>query len=108
MRYGMVIGLHDHMVGEYRRLHAAVWPEVLAVLSANDIRNFSIFLKEPENLLFGTFDYVGDDYAEAARRIDADPASQRWYRLTETCQKPLGSRGSGEWWAFMEPVFHLD
>lgn len=108
MRYAMVIGLHDHMVEEYRKLHAAVWPEVLAVISANGIRNFTIFLKEPENLLFGAFDYDGDDYAEAARSIDADPVSQRWYNLTKPCQKPLDTRRSGEWWAFMEPVFHLD
>ena len=107
MRYGMVIGLHADKVEEYKRLHAAVWPEVLEALRRNGVHNFTIFLKEPENLLFGVFDHHGD-YAEAARRIDADPATQRWYQLTEPCQKPLEYRKPGEWWAFMQTAFHMD
>ena len=53
-RMGMVIGLKAGARStEYKRLHAAVWPEVLAMISACHISNYSIFLKEPENLLFG-------------------------------------------------------
>ncbi|NTJ65910.1 L-rhamnose mutarotase [Agrobacterium rhizogenes] len=107
-RYGMVIGLHDEKVGEYKQLHAAVWRGVLATLSENGVRNFTIFLKEPENLLFGTFDYIGEDYAETAKSIAADPITREWWALTEPCQKPLDHRREGEWWAFMENVFHLD
>ncbi|WP_240512156.1 L-rhamnose mutarotase [Pseudoruegeria sp. SK021] len=108
MRYGMIIGLHADKIDEYKALHAKVWPDVLAAISRNGVRNFTIFLREPENLLFGVFDYDGDDYAEAARRIDADPVTQQWYKVTEPCQKPLPSRSDGEWWSFMENVFHLD
>ena len=50
-RMGMVIGLKAGEIAEYKRLHAAVWPEVLARISACNIRNYTIFLKEPENLL---------------------------------------------------------
>lgn len=108
MRYGMVIGLHAEKIEQYKKLHKAVWPQVLDVISRNGVRNFTIFLKEPENLLFGVFDFDGTDYAEAARRIDAEPVVQDWYRLTEPCQKPLEGRHQGEWWAFMENVFHMD
>lgn len=107
-RYGMVIGLHQAKVDEYKRLHAEVWPSVLRTLRDNGIRNFTIFLKEPENLLFGTFDYIDSDYAQASRKIAADPATQNWWKLTEPCQKPLDTRKTGEWWAFMDTVFHLD
>jgi L-rhamnose mutarotase len=107
-RYGMVIGLQADKVEEYRRLHSDVWPGVLATLRENGVRNFSIFLKEPENLLFGTFDFIGHNYAEAAQRIAADPTTRKWWELTEPCQKPLDNRQDGEWWAFMENVFHLD
>ena len=44
-RMGMVLGLKPEKVAEYKRLHAAVWPEVLAMISACNIRNYSIFLK---------------------------------------------------------------
>lgn len=107
-RYGMVIGLRADKVEEYKRLHAAVWPDVLATLTENGVHNFTIFLKEPENLLFGTFDHIGDDYEEAAKKIAADPVTQTWWAVTEPCQKPLEHRRDGEWWAFMENVFHLD
>ena len=62
-RMGMVIGLKAGAAAEYKRLHAAVWPEVLARISACNIRNYTIFLKEPENLLFGYLEYHGSDFA---------------------------------------------
>ena len=52
-RMGMVIGVKPDMIAEYKRLHAAVWPEVLELISKSNIRNYTIFLREPENLLFG-------------------------------------------------------
>ncbi len=107
MRYAMVIGLHADKVEHYKELHAAVWPDVLRAIRQNGVRDFSIFLKEPENLLFGTFLHEGD-YTEAARRIDAEPAVQRWYQLTEPCQKPMPHRAEGEWWSFMDCVFHTE
>ena len=53
-RMGMVIGIAPDDIAEYKRLHADVWPEVLAQIADSNIRNFTIFLREPENLLFGT------------------------------------------------------
>ena len=44
-RMGMVIGLKPEMVTEYKRLHAAVWPEILDMISTCNITNYSIFLK---------------------------------------------------------------
>ncbi len=42
-RVGQLIGLKPDQIEEYERLHAAVWPEVLAMISACNIRNYSIF-----------------------------------------------------------------
>ena len=44
-RYGKVIGLKAEKLEEYKRLHAAVWPEVNAMISACNMRNFTIFLR---------------------------------------------------------------
>ena len=62
-RMGIVLGLKPEKVDEYVRLHAAVWPDVLAMISACNIRNYSIYLKQPENLLFSYFEYHGTDFA---------------------------------------------
>ena len=61
-RYGMVIGIRPEMIGEHKRLHAAVWPTVLAQISRSHIRNYTIYLREPENLLFSYFEYHGENY----------------------------------------------
>jgi L-rhamnose mutarotase len=61
-RYGSVIGLKVEKIDEYKRLHAEVWPAVLAKISECNIQNYSIYLREPENLLFSYFEYMGNDF----------------------------------------------
>ncbi|WP_157018124.1 L-rhamnose mutarotase [Mesorhizobium xinjiangense] len=107
-RMGMVIGLDPEKVAEYKRLHAAAWPEVLAMISACNIRNYSIFLKEPENLLFGYWEYHGTDFEADAAKMAADPKTQEWWAVCMPCQVPFETRQDGEWWAMMEEVFHHD
>ena len=107
-RMGMCLGLKVDKVAEYKRLHAAVWPEILAMISACNIRNYSIYLREPENILFGYWEYHGADFAADAAKMAADPATQRWWSICMPCQEPLPTRKEGEWWAMMDEVFHLD
>lgn len=107
-RMGQVIGLNAETVAEYKRLHAAVWPDVLKMISACKIRNYSIFLKEPENLLFAYFEYHGTDFAADSAKMAADKTTQEWWAVCMPCQAPLASRAEGEWWAGMEEVFHHD
>jgi L-rhamnose mutarotase len=104
-RIGMVIGVKPETIEEYKRLHAAVWPDVLAMISACNIRNYSIFLKEQENLLFSFFEYHGTDYAGDMARMAADPKTQEWWAVCMPCQAPLETRKAGEWWASMDEVF---
>lgn len=107
-RYGMVLGLNPGKKAEYVRLHAAVWPDVLKMIGACQIRNYSIFLKEPEDLLFSYYEYHGADHAADMARMAADPVTQDWWALCMPCQRPLETRLPGEWWAAMTEVFHQD
>lgn len=107
-RMGMVIGINPEKVAEYKSLHAAVWPEVLAQIATSNIRNYTIFLREPENLLFGYWEYHGDDLAADVEQMARDPKTREWWTLTDPCQSPLSSRAEGEQWAMMERVFHTD
>jgi L-rhamnose mutarotase len=105
-RYGMVIGIQSEKIEEYRQLHAAVWPEVLKMISVCNIRNYSIYLKD--NMLFSYFEYTGEDFDADMAIMSADPATQKWWEVCKPCQQPLSTRNEGEWWADMEEVFHLD
>ncbi|WP_299503574.1 L-rhamnose mutarotase [uncultured Roseobacter sp.] len=107
-RMGMVIGLNAEKLEEYKRLHADVWPGVLSMITACNIRNYSIFLREPENLLFGYWEYHGTDFEADAAKMAADPETQKWWDVCMPCQVPLESRREGEWWAMMDEVFHLE
>jgi L-rhamnose mutarotase len=108
-RYGMVIGLRPERVAEYKRLHAAVWPDVLKMIQECQIRNYSIYLRRLDDgqyYLFSYFEYAGNDFAADMAKMAADPVTQRWWTLCEPCQKPLADRAPGQWWAEMEEVFH--
>ena len=41
-RYEWVIGLKEEKVDEYKKLHAAVWPEILKMISECNFTNYSI------------------------------------------------------------------
>lgn len=107
-RYGSMIGLSPEGKAEYIRLHAAVWPGVLAKIAECNIRNYSIFLKEPENLLFSYFEYHGTDFDADMALMAEDPETQRWWAINKPLQRPLDSRAEGEWWAGMDEIFHVD
>jgi L-rhamnose mutarotase len=81
---------------------------VLEQIARSNIRNYTIYLREPENLLFATFDYHGTDYAGDMARMAADPVTQEWWAVCMPMQDPLDTRADGEWWASMEEVFHTD
>ena len=107
-RMGHIIGLRPEAITEYKRIHAEVWPEVLALISRCNIRNYTIFLREPENLLFATWEYHGQDFTADMAIMRADPRMQDWWRITDPMQVPLTSRKKSVWWAPMEDVFHHD
>jgi L-rhamnose mutarotase len=106
-RYGSVIGIKSNRIDEYRSLHAAVWPTVLAQIKRSNIRNFTIHLRQPENLLFSHFEYHGTDFEADMAAMAADPETRRWWAVCSPCQEPFATRAAGEHWAGMEEVFHL-
>lgn len=107
-RMGMVIGLRPEKLSDYKSLHAAPWPEMDTALSQANISNYSIFLREPENLLFGYWEYSGTDFTADMARLGALPVTRRWLALTDPCQKPLERAAPGDWWSFLPMIYHLD
>ncbi|GAC1424658.1 MAG: L-rhamnose mutarotase [Acidobacteriaceae bacterium] len=102
----MIIRLRPEAEAEYKRFHAAVWPEVLATIHLCNIRNYTIFLQN--GVLFGYFEYIGQDFAADMARMAADPKTQEWWSIMNPMQDPFPDRGEGNWWTPMEEVFHTD
>lgn len=107
-RFAQVIKLKPEALEEYKRIHADVWPTVLKRISDCHIKNYSIFLKEPELILFAYFEYHGHDFEADMKAMAADSETQRWWAITDVMQEPFEPRKAGEWWSRLEEVFHTD
>ncbi len=62
---------------EYEKRHEALWPELAALLKAAGISEYSIFLDESTNSLFGVL--KATDPA-ALDNLPASPVMQRWWQ----------------------------
>ena len=74
-RYGMVLGLQPGKIEEYKKLHAAVWPDVLKMIKQCHIQNYSIYLHQlddGQHCLFSYFEYTGADFAADMAKMAAD------------------------------------
>lgn len=110
-RYGSVIGLKGSKLEEYKKLHQAVWPEVLNMITQCHIKNYSIYLHKLDQagyFLFSTFEYHGQDFNQDMAVMAEDPITQKWWSFCKPCQQPLDNKKDHEWWANMEEVFHYD
>ena len=108
-RFGIVTGIRPERIAYYKQLHAAAWPGVLENLSACNIHNYSIYLKEIEgkHYLFSYFEYTGSDYEADMKKMAADTTVQRWWKETAPTQLPLpDAAAAGQTWSNMERVFY--
>lgn len=87
---------------EYKRRHAAVWPELLRTLDGAGWRNYSLFLR-PDGMLVG---YVeSDDLAESQRQVAATEVNTRWQ--AEMAKLFAADGAPDQSWEFLEEVFNL-
>jgi L-rhamnose mutarotase len=103
-RRASMVRLRPDKQEEYLRLHAAVWPEVLDQIARSGLRNYSIFLRD--GLLVSYYEYAGDDLERDLAAMAEDPATQRWWELTDPCQEALPGASGREKWVPMAEVFH--
>jgi L-rhamnose mutarotase len=105
-RFGMACRMRPELREEYLALHAAVWPGVEATITACGIRNFTIFVRG--DVLFGYYEYVGDDYEADQARMAADPVTQEWWTRTAPCQLPFDADSAEPNWQPLDEAWHLD
>ena len=106
-RFGQIIGLKSTRSRHYERLHAAGWPEVLAMISlpATFVTTVSFVMETHSSPILNMSARI---MTPIWRRWPADPKTQAWWTFTEPLQAPLATAEPGEWWATMQEVFHTD
>jgi L-rhamnose mutarotase len=106
----LTINLKDdpEVIAAYRRYHREVWPEVQQSLKRCGVRRMDIHLLGRRLVMIVEMQ-DGTDYAAAFKSHAASsPRVVEWERLMKSLQEPAPGAANGEWWAVMEPVFHLD
>lgn len=102
VRFGQVGRLKKDKIAEYKALHSAVWPAVLATIKECNLQNYSIYLKGDE--VFSYFEYTGSDYEADMAKMARDPATIEWWKHTKPCfegfEKDL-------FYEDMEEIFHF-
>jgi L-rhamnose mutarotase len=61
---------------EYKKRHDEIWPELATLLKKNGIEDYSIFLDEETNALFGVFKI--DDPA-LLDNLPSEPIMKKWW-----------------------------
>jgi L-rhamnose mutarotase len=92
-------------LGEYRRRHEDVWPDMRAALEQAGWRNYSLFLTD-DGLLVGYLET--DDFQAAQRRMAATDVNQRWQEEMVPYFADLGGRRPDEGLRPLAEIFHLD
>jgi L-rhamnose mutarotase len=110
-RFGSVIELRPEHERRYRELHADVWPEVRAAIEQANIRNYSIHAAtiDGRRYLFSYFEYVGTDLEKDFASMAEDSVTRdRWWPLTDACQRVIAGTPEGAQWLSMELLMHIE
>jgi L-rhamnose mutarotase len=109
-RHVLTVNLKDDpaAVQTYREYHRRVWPEVLDSLRKVGVERMDIHLLGRRLVMILQL-IDGLDFRRAlAAHMSSSPRVAEWERLMKSLQEPSPDAPSGEWWAVMEPVFHLE
>ena len=109
--YGSAVELRPEMEQRYRELHANVWPEVVAAVKKANIHNYNIFVAElaGKRYLFSFFEYRGNDPEKDFATMANDPTTRdKWWPLTDPCQRRLPGTPEKEQWKRLEQLMHIE
>jgi L-rhamnose mutarotase len=103
-RYAFLLRLKAGAGPDYDAAHAAVWPELIALLKTAGIREYSIFRRD--ELLVLTMRVEGD-FETAWKRICEAKVNTRWQEAMAAYLAPEQETGPGEQFPMMREVFYL-
>jgi L-rhamnose mutarotase len=102
-RIAFLLRLRPGMEAAYDEAHAAVWPEMLALLKGAGVSEYSIFRRD--QLLVLTMQV--EDFERTWARIEADPVNTRWQQAMAPYFAPPDSLRPGERLPMMREVFYM-
>ncbi len=104
-RVGFIFKIKQDRIEEYKKHHAAVWPEMLDALRRHGWRNYSIFMR-PDGLLFGYYEAVESPEASEAG-MATEAINLKWQEFMGPFFESITGRPD-ENMQKLEEVFHTD
>ncbi|SFC35025.1 L-rhamnose mutarotase [Nocardioides terrae] len=90
---------------EYKRRHAAVWPDMLRALHETGWHNYSLFLRR-DGLLIGYLETPSLEQAQAG--MAAHEVNARWQGEMAEFFEDLGESAPDVGFLVLEEIFHLE
>jgi L-rhamnose mutarotase len=101
-KYAFKMQLHPGQAEEYRRRHAAIWPELVTLLTDAGISDYSIHLDRETDILFAVLWRRAD---HRMHTLADDPLMRRWW---DHMRDIMQTKPDGEPLATpLETVFHM-
>ena len=104
-RVCFLLKVRTDKLDEYRRRHAAVWPEMLEALRQTGWHNYSLFLR-PDGLLVGYLETP--DFERARAGMQQHPVNARWQAEMAPFFESLEGGAADASMMPLSEVFHLD
>ena len=76
-RFGFKMKMYPGFKEEYRKRHSEIWPELVSMLKKEGICNYSIFLDEETNILFGYQEQTGES---SSQDLGATEIVKKWWK----------------------------
>ena len=78
-RVGFLLKVRKERMGDYKKHHETVWPEMLAALRRHGWHNYSLFLTD-DGLLFGYFE-ASESFETSLAGMSTEESNTKWQRF---------------------------
>ena len=105
----LTVNLRDDpaAIATYCDYHTRVFPEVVERLREVGVRRMDIYLLGRQLVMVVEVHDGLDIRSVFEAHRQATGRVEEWERLMKALQEPVAGTPPGDWWAIMEPVFHL-
>lgn len=100
---GFKMKLNDGEVAEYKKRHNQLWPEMKDIIHKHGGKNYSIFLDNETNILFG---YIEIESEELWNQVGKTEVNQRWWDFMASIMETNDDNSPVS--KDLDLMFHLD
>ena len=109
--FGQIGRIKPECIEEYCRLHEVdvyteKWAGVLQLIRDCNIQNYNIFIED--DVVFGYYEYVGEDYEADMKKMEQCPITQEWWTHTKPCFIKYAIDPASEFYHDMKPILYYE